>query len=634
MKKISSLLIALLFFMIASAQVKFDALSFNPVFPKTGDKLNFEYNASYSPLKNEKEITFIIYRFNGIDWDVVEPKMTKTGNLYKGTVMLDSNTTSLGFAINAGEAKDINGGKGYIIPVYNADKNISKGALITSGNLYAGMGENLFGMAKNAETALLQFESAKEKYPELAQDQSFLGNYWGRLSQTRKSEADEKILAELNKYALLNQNTELDYNFSSQWYSRLKQKTTADSLLALMKDKYPNGKWKRNEMIQSFYKEKDPLKKVVLYNAFVAAYPPEAKEENEINFYKSSIAESFVKTKDYTSYEKWNAMLSPFQQMSNNNNFSWAMAEEGEDLEGAKKMSYAATMYAKNEMLHPTAEKPKYISQADWKKQRERTYGMYADTYGYILYLLGDYKTAYPYAKEAAEINKFKDAEYNERYALIMAKTEPVSDAKPIIEDFVKNGVATAKTKDALKELYIAQNKSEIGYDAYLAKLEAAAREKMREEIAKTIMNIDAPNFSLKDFDGKTVSLADMKGKIIVVDFWATWCGPCIASMPGMKTSMEKYASNPNVKYLFVDTWETSDNKLKNAKDFMEQKKYPFYVLMDTQDKMVTDYGVAGIPTKFIIDKNGKIRFKAVGFQGTADALVDEMDIMIELAGK
>jgi peroxiredoxin len=100
-----------------------------------------------------------------------------------------------------------------------------------------------------------------------------------------------------------------------------------------------------------------------------------------------------------------------------------------------------------------------------------------------------------------------------------------------------------------------------------------------------------------------------------------------------MQKAVSKFEENENVEFLFVDTWERGAEKEKNAADFIESNSYTFNVLMDNDNKVVSAYGVEGIPTKFIIGKDGNIRYRSSGFGGNDDELVNELSVLIDILG-
>ena len=575
-----------------------------------------------------------MYQFTNVGMVVKEPVITKTGNIYSASINIDSNATCLAFEFSGEKEKDNNASKGYFVPIYNSNKEPVKGYYESAGQLYTDYGEYLFAMPNEPQKKLNLLEEGLQKYPEQKNEAAFYNSYLSALSAAKKAAAKpiiEKIITELEQRQSLDEGL---YGVITNHYARNKSKAKADSLKEIVKQKFPDGSWVTGDMINKFLLEKSAEKRVVIYENFLKSSKDLKKDENMIKFMKSQITGAYENEKDIAQYVKWVSDMPMAQKASSLNNKSWTMAEEGKDLNEAKKMSAEATMYAKKQSENPTEKKPDNVTTKQWKEQLNGNYAMYADTYAYILYQLGEYKEGLPYAKIGATHNKFKDAEYNERYAMLLVKAAPASEAKNIIESMAKAGKASPKSKEALKEVYVKMNKSDAGFDKYLAKLEVSAKAEKYAALVKTMINKPAPKFVLKDWEGKEVSLESLKGKIVVVDFWATWCGPCIASMPGMKKAEEQLAANPDVKFLFIDTWENVDNKLENSKEFMKKKNYSFYVLMDNENKMVSDFEVSGIPTKFILDKQGNIRFKAVGFEGNTDALAQEVKDMVELAGK
>ena len=638
MKTIFLLFISILTVAVLPAQPNFTALQLNPVYPGQNSSVEFVYNQSLSSLIRKEPLKVAVYLI-GKEIKAMEPILKHYGSNYKGQVQTDSTTNAIAFVFYVGEEKDVNANKGYVVPVYNNQKEPVAGYYSAAANLWGGgMSDYFLGIEANSGMALSVMEEGIAKDPQLKNDPEFLGNYFNFLSRAKKKEAPKLIISELKQLAAQPNLSEKNYALIAQWCERFKEKNKADSFRNLMKAAYPKGNWinvdATNALVLSLRTKKPAEEKKILVEEFLKQNNSDDQESIK-EFLQQQVANAYVQEKNWKGLFEYTKNLTAASRASMFNNVSWNMAEEGiENIQEAKRMSYEATSWAENEVKAPAEKKPVMLTSQQWEEQRKRNFAMYADTYAFILYQNGEFKEGLPYAKSAATYNKFADAEYNERYALLAEKALPASEAQKLIEGFVKSGKASAKTKAALKNIYVKEKGNDTGYAAYLTSLEEEAKIARRVEIAKGMINEPAPAFTLKDFEGNSVSLASLKGKVVVVDFWATWCGPCIASMPGMKKAQDKYKGNANVKFLFVDTWEKVDNKLQNAKDFMTKKGYDFHVLLDTEDNVVADFKVSGIPTKFIVDGKGNIRFKAVGFDGNDDALVDELATMIELAGK
>jgi len=118
-----------------------------------------------------------------------------------------------------------------------------------------------------------------------------------------------------------------------------------------------------------------------------------------------------------------------------------------------------------------------------------------------------------------------------------------------------------------------------------------------------------APDFTFPGLDGKMVSLSDYKGKVVLVNIWATWCPPCVDEMPSMEKLYQKF-KRKNFEILAVSIDEPG---LKAVAPFMKKSSLTFPALIDSEGTIKTVYGITGIPESFIIDKQGILIKKIIG---------------------
>jgi peroxiredoxin len=126
-----------------------------------------------------------------------------------------------------------------------------------------------------------------------------------------------------------------------------------------------------------------------------------------------------------------------------------------------------------------------------------------------------------------------------------------------------------------------------------------------------------APEIKLKALNGRDLSLADQKGKVVLIDNWATWCPPCKASLPHIqKLSADKSLADKGLVVWAIDAQEPK----ATVNSFMEDNHYTFTVLLDEKGTTLRNYFISGIPTTIIVGRDGTVKNTFVGYGGDTTA--------------
>ena len=175
----------------------------------------------------------------------------------------------------------------------------------------------------------------------------------------------------------------------------------------------------------------------------------------------------------------------------------------------------------------------------------------------------------------------------------------------------------------ALEALYERRNGSREGIEEYLATLDERDRIRRRERIIES--RVEAAGtyepFQLARLDGEMVDSADLEGKIAVLHFWGTWCGPCVVEMPEYQKFDERYRDDADVAVISISNDRTNDV----IEEYLAKNDFDFTVLVD--DNYVERAGVSAWPTTWFVDREGYIQFVKIG---TALKLDEEFSWRVE----
>ena len=600
-----------------------DIATISPAAPKLNDVVTITYNplAPGALHTDGTSPTAVVLQMHVDELpSVVEQTMQRTGDVWSTSFIVnDPKAVGLLVRFDSDESIDDNKSNAWMWMIHNKKGKPVEGSQYIAAVLH--LQRNYYGFKRTIDSAkaIAAVKQELKLYSDNWRAQQLLWSVETRKADDAKTKA--RIKKELAKVYTKHKNNEEAVDALLRWFVFTDQGKKADEIESQWLKKNPNGSIAQSKWQQEFFKEQDPAKRAVLADEFLSRF-------TVIREYANMLISAYTRTKQY---DKGIAFFDKFPAVHPNyyNNIAYGMIAAGTELEKAVEIAQKGFERAS---LEAEGSRFDYITQTKTQAKKNIEYyrGMIADTYGEGLMKLGRYAEAEQALEESHALMEGDDPDNNARLVECYAKNGKNDKAVAVAYASVVKGKSNDKLIEFYKTAYTSVNNTVAGFDSVLNVAKDEMKAAMIEKLNKEKLDRPAIDFALESLDGSTVKLSDLKGKVVVLDFWATWCGPCLASFPSLQKVYDKYKENPNVVILALNTWERvkPEERVQHVKDFIAKNKYTFPVLFDTD--VVSQYGVEGIPTKFIIGKNGNIRFKDVGFGG-AQEMEDKMEMQFSM---
>jgi thiol-disulfide isomerase/thioredoxin len=559
-----------------------ERVTITPQYPERGSTVTITYDpakagSSIPADASSVNLVFSYSNFYDIPYNV---KLEKKGNVWTTSFVLARYATFATFYLQSGEAVDKPAaGRHYEVAVYKGKAPVRDGHLYKGYSLSAQMGRSPELAAKQAE----QFEEELALYPDNYEAKVRLLNYkmskaTGKEQAAIRAQA-EKVIADKFYSAPTNEG---NMNKVTMGYLIIGEGSRVDSIRKVVMKRYPESDIGREQFTSSVAHEKDTAEQIRIF-------------EQALQKETSKNAASFV-----GMHEKLFAYYVVKRDSSKALLHARKVARESDSPWRPETLKDIAQTLLDNNLALDSARG--YAMQAlGMAKQFPVGVIRYFPETGYI----------YPYADDSSRQAVYSKASGNllSMLGLIDLKQGRLTEANAHMEQALKAST-DKETLDNVASFY-----KETGNSTQLAALEALREQHMLDKVKTQRINRPAPSFDhFTDLTGKPVPPEVWKNKIVVIDFWATWCVPCMQEMPYVQRLYTKYKDNPNVVFMIVNSG--ARNTLADAQGWSGNKKYSFPVYFNTDPNVGDVFKFSVIPATYVINQEGNIQFSNIGFEG------------------
>jgi thiol-disulfide isomerase/thioredoxin len=611
-------------FTITSSAMYGQIATFSPSAPALGKALQISYDAGApgAVLSDAQALSAEILLMREQQQPILHDiPLAASGKIWKGSWTIDDPKGLLFLVhfVSNGRTND-NDGKCWVFFVHGTAGKPVKGAALSNAVLFMTGDQFDFKHPRDLATALEIANQELSLYPDNWKAEIF--RYRLMLRQKPGEETVSEVKRGLDRLYDANKHNEEAVAAMLPFFDQTGQKERATKIKADALTANPRGMIAIASRTAEMMSTREPTKRLVLVESFINDFPQSPDIEN----YRMMLVNNYA---SMGQREKAVKLLSTLPHPSGSlyNAIAWPMIEKGEDVEQGVALAKKGVDLLRTSELDA---KPSYVSSRQWKESISNRLTEILDTYALGLLKLNRTAEAEKASAEAYTLSKGLTADINERYVKCLLATGNFDRAIAVSGDAIRQGKATEGLRTDYKEAYKKGKGSETGFDDVIKKLDNEAAVEAKAKLMKTRINTPAIDFELRGLDGQMVRLSNLKGKVVIIDFWATWCGPCKMSFPYLQKVYDAYTGNPRVAIYAINSWERVQGAQRDAtvRKFLLENKYTFPVLYD--EDTIEKYGVTGIPTKFVIDREGKLQFKSIGFE-SGDEMVKELTAEIEM---